>query len=289
MAAGSCLPAARVRESFVDGPRILAVTAEPPEASPGEEVAYQALVVTPAGTVTETPVAWEFCVAPTSMTETAGVTEACLGQGLVPIGVGVGAVLGTTPLDACSAFGPDAPPGIAPRRQGDSTGGFFQPIRLGALQLVAVGLERIRCGLVNAPADAQLEFADRYVANMNPKQRPLVVRVAGAALELGAVPAGASLELEVGWDASEAEGYVSYEPHLQRVIVRREALVVAWFITGGELPVDVTGRAEDDLETTARTLWRAPAVPGVVHLWTVLRDSRGGSSAAAYELLVVTP
>jgi hypothetical protein len=39
-----------------------------------------------------------------------------------------------------------------------------------------------------------------------------------------------------------------------------------------------------DRPTTA-TSWRAPAA-GVVHLWVVLRDSRGGVDFAGYDLAV---
>jgi hypothetical protein len=59
---------------------------------------------------------------------------------------------------------------------------------------------------------------------------------------------------------------------------------VSWFVTGGSLADDVTGRAEDDLATTTETTWLAPSTRGVAHLWLVLRDRRGGSDFAAYDL-----
>lgn len=285
----ACLPGIGPRESLVDGPRILAVIAEPPEAAPGEEVSYQVLVVTKDGTATDASVSWEFCAAPKPLGENAPVSEACLGDAVVPIGASIAPVKALTPLDACAVFGPDTPPGGFRPRDPDATGGYFLPLRLGAFDLVAFGLERIRCNLANAPIEAAQEFASGYVPNRNPKQLPLRLTMAGTDTALGAIPAGASVALEVGWNAAEAEGYLAYEPNLQRVVSRREALAVAWFVTAGSVDSDVTGRTESDAGTNATNVWHAPTAPGVVHLWTVLRDSRGGSSAASYELVVSAP
>ena len=61
---------------------------------------------------------------------------------------------------------------------------------------------------------------------------------------------------------------------------------MAWYSSGGALDTESTGRAPDDTGTTTDDGWLAPAAPGTVHLWTVLRDSRGGVDFATYDLVV---
>lgn len=80
---------------------------------------------------------------------------------------------------------------------------------------------------------------------------------------LDGMPSSARVALRVGWSAMR----------------------VSWFATGGTFDADKTGRAEDDPATTSDNLWTAPS-PGVVHLWIVLRDSRGGVDWASYDLVV---
>ena len=65
----------------------------------------------------------------------------------------------------------------------------------------------------------------------------------------------------------------------------RESLRVSWYGTAGRFDEPRTGRAGDDPATTADNAWTAPAAPGAVTLWVVLRDDRGG---AAWRSLAVT-
>ena len=62
---------------------------------------------------------------------------------------------------------------------------------------------------------------------------------------------------------------------------------VSWYATAGAFDTETTGRAEDDPATTTPNGWSAPGAPGVVHVWIVLRDSRGGVDFASYDLNVV--
>jgi hypothetical protein len=64
---------------------------------------------------------------------------------------------------------------------------------------------------------------------------------------------------------------------------------LAWFATSGEFDHDRTGRAETEMETTSDNTWTAPTVTEAtpVHLWLLLRDSRGGVDFAGYHLTVV--
>ena len=60
---------------------------------------------------------------------------------------------------------------------------------------------------------------------------------------------------------------------------------VAWYSSGGTLDTESTGRAGDDPATTSDG-WTAPSQAGTVHLWIVLRDSRGGVDYASQDVVV---
>ena len=68
---------------------------------------------------------------------------------------------------------------------------------------------------------------------------------------------------------------------------QRESMQVAWYSSGGTLDTESTGRAADDLATTTDDGWDAPESAGTVHLWVVLRDSRGGADFAETDVTVV--
>jgi hypothetical protein len=280
--------------SIVTGPRILAVKGEPPEAKPGETATYRALVVSPAGTAEKPPLRWAFCASPLPLTENDAVSTACLGDGVRDLGGPSPTVDAATPLDACSLFGPDTPPGPFRPRDPDATGGFYQPVRaeldastMGETPAItAFRLERVPCDLPAAPIAVAIQLAQSYQPNRNPTLAPLGASAAGAAIPLDAIPAGQRIQLATGWGAGDAETYVMFDPDTVSVVERREAMRVSWFVTGGSLADEVTGSAEDDPATTTGTTWLSPATPGVIHLWLVLRDSRGGVDYAAYELAV---
>ena len=61
---------------------------------------------------------------------------------------------------------------------------------------------------------------------------------------------------------------------------------VAWYSTDGAFDTESTGRAETDPATTTSNGWSAPSTAATepVHLWVVLRDSRGGVDFAAYDV-----
>ncbi|MFS8070787.1 MAG: hypothetical protein ACMG6S_30845 [Byssovorax sp.] len=282
-----CLPDPGAPASLLAGPRLLAVRADPPEAKPDVAVTYEALVIDADGARAETSVRWAFCASPKPLTETNSVSSACLDDAGVRLIAGAGAsVTATTPADVCALFGPDTPRGDFRPRDPDVTGGFYQPVRVEALGLVAFARERIMCNLPNAPVDAAIELQRRYRANANPTLTPLVARIDGALVALDQVPAGARVRFEIGWLEGDAQVYPMFDPGAQRVVDRREALRVAWFATAGKLASEVTGRSEIDLEMSTENAWDAPSTPGSTKLWLVLRDSRGGVDVIGYELHV---
>jgi hypothetical protein len=281
-----CRPDLGDPASLITGPRILAVRADPPESTAGETVSYRALVATPKGTMSDPPLDWAFCTSPKPLTENGIVSTACLAGGVELIGGPSAVVSAATPLATCSLFGPDTPPGSFRPRDPDTTGGFYQPVRIALGALTAFQLERITCDLPDAPIAVATELAKRYEPNHNPTLEPLVLLVDGKAVGVDQVPAGTEVVLRTGFAASDAETYLMFDPDTLTLVERREALSVSWFVTAGSVADDVTGRAEDDPATTTETTWLSPSEPGVAHVWLVLRDSRGGSDFATYELEV---
>src|SRR5206468_1568139 len=93
---------------------------------------------------------------------------------------------------------------------------------------------------------------------------------------LDRIPAGARVTLASGWSDADSERYVTFDLASQSLADRREAMRVSWFATGGTFDTDRTGRAEEDLATVTENTWTAPSSAAKVHVWIVLRDSRGG-------------
>lgn len=274
-------PLSRIAET-----RILAVRADPPEAKPGAVVRYQALVGRAEGSIADPAIAWSFCASPKPLTENDAVSTACLGEGVRPIGGPGGAIEAKLPLDACALFGPDPPPGGFRPRDPDATGGFYQPVRARLGSLTAFALTRVTCNLPDAPIDVAIALEKRYRANENPKLAQLSASIDGAEIALDRVPAGARVLLKTGWSEGDAETYAMFDPGPAAIVARREALRVSWFVTAGEITDEVTGRGEDDHGLTTTTVWQAPATAGAVHVWLVLRDSRGGVDFAAHAIEV---
>jgi hypothetical protein len=286
-ALAACVPDVSSDDTVVRSPRILAVKADPAEARPGAPVTYTPLVASPEGSVPSPFVEWSYCLVPKPLTEDNAVASVCLvpPPGALPpplAEIGAGAsVTSPIPLDACSRFGPVTPAGGTRPRDPDSTGGYYQPLRVdleGGPPVFA--LERVTCDLAEATAAVAAAFAMAYAPNENPSLGPLE-----ASLE--DVPAGAHVELTATWAASSAETYAYYDAASGTVTTRRESLLVAWYATAGSFDRPTTARGSDDPATTASNGWTAPAEAATVHLWIVLRDSRGGVDFAAYDASVV--
>lgn len=289
----ACRPSLGTPASLITKVQILAIRGEPPEARPGASVAFDALVASPTGTVTSAPLAWAFCTAPKSPTQDNVVSDACLGdaalQGLPPPSPMAHA---PTPANGCSLFGPDVPPvaaGSPPLRPRDPdlTGGYYQPVRIELGDVLGFGLQRILCNLANAPASIAIDYKSRYVANKNPVLTSLTASVAGQVIALDHIPVKAHVRLQTGWTAESVEMYVRWDPVTQALVEHPESMRASWFVTAGSLSSDRTGNVEGDGALVTTDDWEAPATSGIVYLWLVLRDSRGGVNFASYELHVV--
>jgi hypothetical protein len=83
-----------------------------------------------------------------------------------------------------------------------------------------------------------------------------------------------------------AENYVYFDLVTRTLLDKRESMRVSWYANGGSFQDDRTGRAEDDVGTTTDNIWTAPIRAGVVTIWAVLRDSRGGLAWRSYRIVV---
>jgi len=272
----ACIPELGDRISTVDREQVIAVIVDPPEVKPGSSVNATIVVASPDGTVAGPPVTWSFCATAKLLTDNGAVGFACQsGASVRPLPDPTAASI---PPDACSIFGPEIASADLRPRDPDVTGGYYQPLRaeLGG-GLLAFGFERLQCNLKNAPADAARDFAARYVPNTNPTLLPL---------HSPPIHPGDRVVFRAAWPPESAEAYVTFDPASQLVVNRREAMRVSWFASAGTFENDRTGRDEADLALTTDNTWTAPSAPGTVHLWRVLRDSRGGA-AVTHDILDV--
>jgi hypothetical protein len=203
----------------------------------------------------------------------------------------------------------------------DATGGYYQPLRVrlpsvgGAV--IAIGETRLSCGLAGTP-DQVMQVAHHSTPNLN----PVVDSLSAGAMPFStddsgatnAVRLGEALVLRVDWspcprptgacgdhycDLEEtaascpddcmmlqgctgAETYVNLNLATHTLVEQREGMQVSWFATGGTFDSDRTGRDPSDSNDFTTNTWRAPARPGPVRLWVVLRDNRGGVGWAEY-------
>ena len=306
-AVGGCKPDLGAPQSLIVGPTILAIRGTPPEAAEGGMATFDALTVDVSGTIAAPQIDWAQCLEPNPPANGNDVSNACL---TIPDDTAAPAptFTGTLATDACTLFGPNAPPpmkGQPPMRPADpdTTGGFYQPVRAtwqsDAGPLLAFALQRITCQLANAPTDVATMFAANYVPNHNPVLADLVLDPAGAATSLYAagqasappaatVSAGQKVMLQADFSADSAETFLVWNVLTLTLDTQRESLRLSWFATNGAFEHDATGRSQTELETFTQNSWTAPMTPGPVYFWTVLRDDRGGIDFAAAEI-DVTP
>jgi hypothetical protein len=319
--AAGCTPELVDTTALVDEPAVLAVQASPAEVLPGGAVTLRALDVGPGGPSVR-GLDWAYCTRRPTLTTPGTLSPECYGPAgpaLVALGGGP-TVTGALPRDACQTFGPDQPtplPGQPAGRPADAdgTGGYYQPVRIlppEAPVPTAFGV-RALCNLAGATPAQQAERDRRYRPNANPA-------VAGLALGDGtsvpaweddqaavtSVSAGAAVTLAVSWPTCPsgpgaegpaapgcggAEPYVWFDPVARSFTVRAEEIVVSWFATAGRFATARTGRTEAEaaLANDSENLWTAPASPGDVWLWVVLRDPRGGVGWGTYHLRVTDP
>lgn len=304
VAGAGCVPELDDDVSLVGDARVLAIVAEPPEAREGETVRLGVLVAGSADPGVQPLLS--FCHARKPLSELGPVAPECLQEGspeLEPLGRGQ-SVAGVIERDACSVFGPRRPTAEAGQPAGrpvdpDSTGGFYQPV-LATLpgQPSSLGGVRLDCGLPGADRDQVIDYNERHRPNRNPVLSSVEVFRDGAYVALAeatplAVGVGSSVELRAVWDdcadgtegttpveeCGGAETFVMLDPEAFGIVERTELLIASWYATAGAFAEPRTG--PDGASPSALNRWSAPASPGPVELWVVLRDGRGGVGYAA--------
>ncbi len=315
----ACKPNVGPPISEIKGPAILAVKGAPAEVDPkaaDTTVAFEALAVdldgrVPNADITD-PLLWSMCDQPKPPTENNSVSARCLDPTAFPGVVGTSATTYSAAIgsDACSVFGP-FPPQTPPdqpairARDPDVSGGYYQPVRVELLipeglrrvglstpdSLVSFELQRIFCGLSNARSDQIRIYNRDYHLNNNPVLTSLTVdsadvpasSTAGAPMEVGV---GQTVALAANWSADSVEYYPALDLVQRELVYHYEAMRVSWYATGGSFEHDITGRGEDEKDTTfAGNTWTADS-SGPVHMWIVLHDSRGGTDFASYDFNV---
>ena len=205
----------------------------------------------------------------------------------------------------------------------DFTGGYYQPVTVFLPQAASVAdtlyFVRLSCGFAGANQASQGILAARYHLNENPEVTSLkaagVTVVTNAKGAQNPVSRGEKLALEVAWPSCPlvdvcgdgvcgadesamtcpkdcmtpkgcggAERFVNFDLSTQEVVDQREGIHVSWYATAGTFDQDRTGRAGTDDATTSDDGWTAPAQAGLVNVWVVLRDDRGGIGWAEYVL-----
>lgn len=288
-----CVPDVGPPASLLLAPRVLAVRSEPAEVAPGEPTRLLLVVADPgdrraAGIDTALADAqWALCLAPKPPVDNNFISERCLrDDSSVAVLSARGAQADIqVPAGACALFGPQTPPqpsGQPPARprEPDATGGYYQPVRVRvpALGLTALAGVRIGCGLPYADPSVAAAYRAQYVPNRNPEIASLRALHQGTPQPLDSLPAGATLSLRLVPTPESAEWFVSFDPMLQLLRPQRETLRVSWFAGQGSFNLATT---DDTQGAEIAVQWTAPAAPGPVLLWAVLRDSRGGVSVIA--------
>ncbi len=316
----ACKPNLADSVSTVTTARVLAVRSEndagEAEFGAGERFDMTALYIDAFGVVSPSPLKWAFCNDPKPLAELGPVSPQCLdftGDWFMPLGVG-NQVEGAMPETACQLFGPEA---VSPQQRPvdpDPTGGYYQPVQLlapgNSAPMVTIDEARIVCTLASPSADVRAQFKMQYLRNRNPAVASLGVKGTGmwaSTADENAprnhVAVGQRVVLEVKWPecappavpdggagpaeyapCDGAEHYLVLDTASQALVDQREAIAVAWYATGGVFDVDRSGRAGDELVTSSDNGWKAPNVAGLVTMWVVLRDERGGAAWQEYDI-----
>jgi hypothetical protein len=295
---GGCKPDLGAPPSLVVGPRVLAVRGTPAEAKQNTDpITYDTLVVDVDGAVAMPDLGWALCKEPHPPAESNIVNSACL---TIPDDATGASFMAPIPGDACVNFGPlPSMPGARPADP-DVTGGYYQPVR--AVwhgpngDETAFALQRVLCNIGSiAPTDVAGMYATDYKANVNPTLASVVLDPDSVAATLftagqAAAPAPATVgvgqfvTLKASWTDETAESFLVYDIPSLSLVTQREALRLSWFATAGTLQHDRSGRTGAETDTFTENVWTAPETPGLVHLWFVLRDSRGGVDFAEAQI-----
>jgi hypothetical protein len=263
----ACAPPLADTPWLVSAPRVVGVTAEPPEAAPGATVALRAVVAGPSGPVDDAGVRWARCDEPRPFSQNEPVNLDCLAA-LADAGPGPPTLALALPADDCARFGPDAPSAGARPRDADATGGYFHPVGVQVGGAPGFAFVRLSCPPAGVSFDVARAYAQAARPNTNPRATVRATTAAGEALDLQALPKGAEVALEADWSATPPETFALIDAATGALATQLETYDVSWLVTAGEL---ASARS-----STGRGRWTLPSDAGQGTLWVVVRDSRGG-------------
>jgi hypothetical protein len=296
-----CKPAVGQAPSLITDDTLLAVIGEPPEAKPGDKVTYAYLLASPSGTVDESTAGWDVCLTPKPPAENNSVASAC--NPPTP-GTNPGLTFDAPmPTNACQLFGPIAPPVEAGKpairpRDPDATGGYYLPVRvkfsdLATGDVAGFAFERITCNPANANGATIQQYLEQYQTNKDPGIASTdLITSSGArtTLDTAAQPVpvspGETVDFEAAFSAGSAETFPIIAPGGDALASQTESLHMSWFATAGSFVHDRTGVGSTETATSTTNTWKAPNGTAAVHMWLVLRDSRGGTAFKSYTLSV---
>jgi hypothetical protein len=266
LATAGCLPA-QDPASYLNGLRVLAIKAEPPDLAPGASTTLTALALDTQGRMLD--IGWAACLRPPLQGQI--VHPDCVtnetADYLQPIGSGP-SVMATMPrVDPTSrAFGLP-----------DSTGGLYLPVRVRAV-----------AGGDTLAAVYRLRLLTRPPANQNPvidQIFQVTPAVEGGPSEMltpldpmtsPIVHSGQEITLRAALAASSAETYSIYDgpPETTPPRSATERLTVSFFATAGSLSTAQTGAERPDAVLKLDT--HLPASGMAIEIYVVARDERGG-------------
>lgn len=291
----ACVPTVDEDPSRAELDQILAVRFEPAEAEPKATTRVTALFVGDSDGG-EAAVAFDLCLARKALSELGPVAPECIATSSTDEGairyLGAGRDVDfVVPDDACRLFGPQRPeaePGQPPGRPADPdpTGGYYQPV-IARLGNTALGGLRLDCGLPGASQEQVAEYNRNYEPNTNPMLERIALRIGNGSWRDAAeddvlsVPQGAMVSVRTEWSTPETYQFLSTE---ERVLERREETYLASFYSsvGGF----VNHRVTVDERSRADAEWRSPSTAGVVRIWAIVRDGRGGVGWVSFGLNV---
>ena len=237
----------------VEGLRVLAIKAEPPEAAPGAMTTLTALAVDTSGA--PITIDWAACTEP-AQPGNGLVNPDCLQKDTAPFLVALGTgdpIAATLPTIDPNTFAP-----------ADASGGLYLPVRARA----------------NTSGDrVDVIYQMRLAHGMPPNNNPSLAGIFVVAADGSTTPLdeAAPLDVTLGQTLKLRATFTpdSEETYMGQTSMLAEQLRVSWFSTAGTFSEPVTGNDKPD------TIWSAiaplPAPGAAIDLWIVGRDERGGT------------
>ena len=243
--------------AVVDDLRVLGVRAEPPEASPGTTVTFDALVADPDGEGRALSWAWAIC-----NPGDGGVGSCGDPANILALGTGMTATW-TVPGDALDGLDPSS--------------------ALAGLDFyVVLGVEVADSGdpSIEAPRDIAFKRV-RISTNGAPNENPVLMGFTVGGQSAPDAPVVVPPDTEIALEARPSSG--SQEAYfLPGGTQAVEEARYTWLVTAGSVGDAVSFGESDGI---GRTRWRLPEGQESATVWVVLRDGRGGTSWAVQRVI----